>query len=127
MWLTPGVTALRILLDKNVPVGVHRFLSGHEVRTFVDMHWDPQLENGVLLREAEAAGFDVIMTSDQNIAYQQHLTGRTFALVVLGSNTWPIVHDDGASIRAKVEAARPRSYAFIEMPLPPKPQRTVAL
>jgi hypothetical protein len=44
-------------------------------------------------------------------------------LVVLGSNIWPIVRDDGASIRAKVEAARPGSYEFVEMPLPPKRRR----
>lgn len=110
-------------MDKNVPVGVRRFLSGHDVRTFVDMNWDPQLENGVLLKEAEAAGFDVIMTSDQNIAYQQNLTERKIALLVLGSNIWPIVRDHGARIRAKVEAAQPGRYEFIEMPLPPKRRR----
>ena len=54
----PRVTALRIRLDKNVPVGVRRFPPGHDVRTFVEMNWDPQLENGVLLKEAEAGGFD---------------------------------------------------------------------
>ena len=47
------VTALRIVFDKNVPVGVRRFLSGHEVRTFVEMLWYPQLENGELLDAAE--------------------------------------------------------------------------
>ena len=119
----PRVTALRILLDKNVPVGVRRFLSGHHVRTFVDMKWDPQLENGMLLKEAEAAGFDVMMTSDQNIPYQQNLTSRKLALVVLGSNIWPIVRDHSATIRAKVEAVRPGSHEFIEMPLPPKRRR----
>jgi hypothetical protein len=54
LWLTPSVTALRILLDKNVPVGVRGFLSGHDVRAFVDLNWDQQLENGVLLKKAEA-------------------------------------------------------------------------
>jgi hypothetical protein len=112
---------LRILFDKNVPVGVRRFLSGHEVRTFVQMQWHPQLENGELLRAAEVAGFDVLVTSDQNILYQQNLTGRKLALVALGSNIWPIVRDHGATITAKVEAATPGSYDFIEMPLPPKP------
>ena len=80
---------MRILFDKNVPVGVRRFLSEHEVRTFVEMQWHPQLENGELLRASEAAGFDVMVTSDQNIVYQQNLTGRRLALVVLGSNIWP--------------------------------------
>jgi hypothetical protein len=64
------------VFDKNVPVGVRRFLSKHEVRTFEEMKWHPQLESGELLRMAERAGFDVMVTSDQNIRYQQNLAGR---------------------------------------------------
>jgi len=114
---------LRIVFDKNVPVGVRRFLSEHEVRTFVEMPWHPQLENGELLDAAETAGFDVMVTSDQNIRYQQNLTGRKLALVVLGSNIWPVLRDHGAEVAAKVRAATPGSYAFVEMPLPPKRRR----
>ena len=113
---TPRITALRIIFDKNVPVGVRRFLSEHEVHTFVEMQWNPQLENGELLDAAEALAFDVMVTSDQNIRHQQNLTGRKLALVVLGSNIWPVVRDQGAAIAAKVDAATPGSYAFIEMP-----------
>ena len=111
---------MRIVFDKNVPVGVRRFLSKHEVRTFVEMQWHPQLENGELLKTAEASGFDVLVTSDQNIRHQQNLTGRKLALVVLGSNIWPVVRDHGAAIAAKVDAATPGGYEFIEMPLPPR-------
>lgn len=111
---------MRILFDKNVPVGVRRFLSGHEVRTFVEMQWHPQLENGELLHAAETAGFDVMVTSDQNIVYQQNLAGRKLALIVLGSNIWPIVRNHGAIIRSKVDAAILGSYTFIEMPPPPR-------
>jgi hypothetical protein len=114
---------LRIVFDKNVSVGVQRFLAEHEVRTFVGMQWHPQLENGELLEAAEASGFDVMVTSDQNIRHQQNLTGRKLALVVLGSNIWPLVRDHGAAIAAKVDAATPGSYEFIEMPLPPKRRR----
>jgi hypothetical protein len=114
---------LRILFDKNVPIGVRSFLSGHEVRTFVEMHWHPQLENGDLLKAGEAAGFDVMVTSDQNIKYQQNLTARKLALVVLGSNIWPIVRGHGATITEKVNAATVGSHDFIEMPLPPKRRR----
>lgn len=78
------------------------------------------MENGELLEAAEASGFDVMVTSDQNIRYQQNLVGRRLALVVLGSNIWPVVRDHGAAIAAKVDAATPGSYEFIEMPLPPK-------
>jgi len=114
---------LRILFDKNVPVGVRRFLAPHEVRTVEELKWPPQLENGELLKTAEALAFDVLVTSDQNIRYQQNLTGRKLALVVLGSNIWPVVRNYGAAIAAKVDGATPGSYDFIEMPLPPKPER----
>jgi len=67
---------LRILFDKNVPVGVRAFLQTHEVRTTVEIGWPDQLENGELLKKAEESGFDVMVTSDQNIRYQQNLTGR---------------------------------------------------
>ena len=115
---------MRILFDKNVPVGVRGFLPNHEVRTFVEMQWPDQLENGELLTMAEQAGFDVMVTSDQNIRYQQNLSGRKLALVVLGSNIWPVVRQYGAVIAARVKGATPEGYYFIEMPLPPKPRRS---
>ena len=114
---------MRIVFDKNVPAGVRHFLSKHDVRTFPKTGWHPQLENGALLDAAESAGFDVMVTADQNIAYQQNLTGRRLALVVLGSNLWPVVRDHQEAITARVDAATAGTYDFIEMPLPPKPRR----
>ena len=75
---------MRILLDKNVPVGVRRFLSDHEVRTVAEMNWPPQLGNSELLDAAEASGFDLIVTADQSIKYQQNLSGRKLALCGAG-------------------------------------------
>lgn len=115
---------MRILFDKNVPAGVRRFLVQYEVHTFVEMQWPDQLENGELLKSAEESGFDVLVTSDQNIRYQQNLTGRKLALVVLGSKIWPIVREHGAPIAAAVDGAAPGSYCFIEMPVPPKSRRS---
>jgi predicted nuclease of predicted toxin-antitoxin system len=112
---------LRILFDNYVPVGVRRFLVRHEVSTVVEMNWPPQLENGELLKAAEAGDFDVMVTSDQNILYQQNLAGRKLSLVVLGSNIWPIVRNYGEVIAAKVDGATRGSYEFIEMPIPPRP------
>ena len=114
---------MRILFDKNVPVGVRYFLLGREVHTIVDLKWHAQLENGELLNPAEAAGFDVMITADQNISYQQNLTGRALSLAVLGSNIWPIVQKHRVTIGAKVHEATPGSYDFIEMPLLPKATR----
>ena len=113
---------MRILFDNNVPVGVRDFLTKHEVHTIVEMNWPPQLENGELLKVAEAARFDMLVTSDQNIRYQQNLASRRLALVVLGSNIWPIVRNHAATIAAAVDKAAPSSYCFIEMPQPPRPR-----
>jgi hypothetical protein len=64
-----------------------------------------------------------MVTSDQNIRYQQNLKNRRLALVVLGSNIRPIVSSHGDSISKAVGAAAPGSYEFIEMPLPPRSRR----
>lgn len=117
---------MRVLFDKNVPVGVRHFLLLHEVRTFVVMQWPPQLENGELLQMAEETGFNVMVTCDQNIRYQQNLAGRKLALVVLGSNIWPIVRSYGTVIAAAVDAAKPGGFDFIEMSIPPKSRRQSA-
>jgi hypothetical protein len=87
------------------------------------MQWPDQLENGDLLKAAESSGFDILVTSDQNIRYQQNLTGRKLALVVLGSNIWPIVREHGKSITESAAAATPGGYVFIEMPVPAARQR----
>jgi predicted nuclease of predicted toxin-antitoxin system len=114
---------LRILLDKNVPDGVRRFLPKHEVRSVVQMQWPERLENGELLKRAEESGFDMLVTCDQNIPFQQNLAGRKLALIVLGSNILPLVRQHGDEIAQSVDAAMPGSYRFIEIPLPPKPRQ----
>ena len=113
---------MRILFDHGTPAPLIPVLEGHTVTKAKDAGWD-KLANGELLKAVEASGLDVIVTSDQNIGYQQNLTDRKFASVVLGSNIWPVVRDHGAAIAAKVDAATPGSYEFIEMPLPPKRRR----
>jgi len=110
---------LRVLFDKNVPYGTRHFLSNHQVETVDDHGWS-RISNGELLKTAEASGFDVVLTADQNIVYQQTLVRRKIALVVFGSNIWPIVRNYAAAIKEQVDSAVPGSYAFIEMLLPPK-------
>ena len=111
---------MRILPDHNVPVGLRSFLSNHEVRTIVEMGWSPQLENGELLNEAEAAGFNVLLTSEQNIPSQQDLKNRKIALVILGSNIWAIVRKHASEIATRIPVAKSGSFEFIEMRIPTK-------
>jgi hypothetical protein len=110
---------VRILFDKNVALPLRRFLVGHSVGRSDRLAWG-ELKNGALLNAAEEAGFDVIVTADQNIAYQQNIKERKIALVVLGAGNWPIIRNHTAEIAAAVDAAKPNSFTFIEMPLPPK-------
>jgi hypothetical protein len=64
-----------------------------------------------LLAEAERCGFDVFLTADKNIQYQQNLTGRKIAVVVLSTPQWPLVRLHTEKIVAAVNAATPGSYA----------------
>jgi hypothetical protein len=79
---------VRILFDANVPAPLTRFLRGHEVVRADELGWQG-LENGALLDAAEQAAFDLLLTCDQNIRYQQNFASRKVALVVLSSNHWP--------------------------------------
>jgi len=76
-----------ILFDNNIPRGLIRALPDHTVTEARERGWDA-LQNSDLLRAAEDAGFQVIVTSDKRIKYQQNLDGRTIALVVLTQGRW---------------------------------------
>src|ERR1700722_11138454 len=81
---------MRILFDQGAPVPIAAYLREHSVRTALEEGWDT-LANGDLLRVAEGAGFDVLLTADTNLAYQQNLKGRRIAIVVLSGNRWRLV------------------------------------
>ena len=76
-----------VLLDNNVPRGVARALTGHSVVEARERGW-AEARNGELLRNAEESGFDVLVTADKNIRYQQNLAGRRIALVILTQLRW---------------------------------------
>lgn len=79
-----------VLFDIKTPRGVARALKAHTVVEARTRGWE-RLENGALLSAAEEAGFDVLVTSDKRIRYQQNLTGRKIALVVLSQGRWRLV------------------------------------
>ena len=77
---------MRVLFDNGTPRGVAAALSGHIVEEARARGWDT-LRNGELLDAAEAAGFDVFVTTDRNIPYQRNLNGRHIAVAVLSSGS----------------------------------------
>ena len=104
-----------ILFDNNTPRGLARFLSGHSVEEARMRGWD-QFVNGELIAVAEHAGFEVMVTADKNIRYQQNLEMRKIALVVLENSQWPMVKQVAEKIAAAVNSARPGSYMEVNVP-----------
>jgi hypothetical protein len=104
-----------ILFDQGTPVPLRSFLAGHTVRTAAQQGWST-LANGDLLRAAEAEGFDVLLTTDKNLAYQQSLKDRKIAIVVLGNPQWPVARLHVQSIVAAVNAVTPGSYVEVKIP-----------
>lgn len=70
---------MKVLFDQNTPRPLARFLAGHEVLRATELGWQ-QLSNGELIASAEEQGFDLLITADRNLRYQQNLTGRRLAI-----------------------------------------------
>jgi len=106
---------MRILFDQGTPVPLRSFLKGHTVKTAAQQGWST-LSNGDLLRAAESDGFDMLLTTDKNLAFQQSLKNRKIAIVVLGNPQWPVARLHVQSIVAAVNAVTPGSYVEVEIP-----------
>ena len=106
---------MRILFDHGTPAPLQAFLTGHTVLEAKAQGWDT-FKNGDLLIAAEAAGFDVLVTTDKNMRYQQNLTGRTIAIVVLGNAQWPVLRLHVAQVVTAVNAAAPGSFTDVDIP-----------
>ena len=83
------------------------------------MGWH-EVANGELIEKAEAAGYELLLSTDKNIRYQQNLKNRKIAIVVLTDQQWPNVRLHLEKIATAVNAATAGSYAEVEIPLPPK-------
>lgn len=106
---------MRILFDHGTPAPLIQFLKGHTVTKAKDVGRE-RLENGELIRKAEEAGFDVLVSTDKNIRYQQNLGGRKIALIVLGNQQWPIVRRHVQTIAACVNNVKPGSFSEVDVP-----------
>jgi hypothetical protein len=108
---------MKILLDESVPQELRLLIEGgHTVVTAWYQGWSG-LKNGALLDAAEQAGFDLFITADQELSYQQNLTGRNMALIVLSTNNWSFIKAHIGAVMAAVGAVKPGTYAEVEIPL----------
>jgi len=100
---------MRILFDQGTPVPLRDSLPGHTVATAFEMNWST-LENGELLAEAERGGFQVFITTDQNLRYQQNLQNRQIAVLVLPTTRWPQIALHVADVLAAINRIRAGDY-----------------
>jgi predicted nuclease of predicted toxin-antitoxin system len=106
---------VRVLFDQGTPVPLRRLLTQHEVATAHERGWS-QLRNGELLDSAEQEGFAVLVTTDANLKYQQDLTSRKLAIVVLTTTSWPRIQRVAEVVVAAVDGAMVGSYIEVEIP-----------
>ena len=104
-----------VLFDHSTPAPLRYALKAHTVVEAVERGWET-LANGALLQEAEAAGFEIFITADKNIRYQQNLTRRRIAILVLENAQWPILRKHVGRVVAAVNAATPGSYTEVQIP-----------
>jgi len=117
LWPELLTALMRILFDQGVPRGLGKSLLDHEVTEARKLNWE-RISNGELLSMAEVAGFELIVTTDKNVRYQQNLAGRKISIVVLGNSPWWLVRQHLREIVAAVSIASPGSYAEVEIPFP---------
>ncbi len=97
---------MKILFDHDTPRPLRRFLTDHTIATAEEMGW-ATISNGTLLDNAEREGYEILITADQSLRYQQNLEHRQIAIVVLLSNRWADVRMRVDDISAALEGIQP--------------------
>lgn len=104
---------MRVLLDENMPHQLRAHLPDHELFTAVYVGFGG-FKNGELLKAAEDAGYEILLTGDLSLEYQQNMTGRKIAVVSLSANNWRLVQVHIPSIAAAIAASHPGSFSRVD-------------
>jgi hypothetical protein len=105
---------MNILLDESVPWPVHKLIIGHNCTSVQRRGWKGS-RNGALLPLAEAE-FDLFITSDQNLRYQQNLAGRKIAILELSTNKLRQIVAAADDLRAAMAAIKPGEFKRLQIP-----------
>ncbi len=103
---------MRLLFDQGTPAPLRDHLAGHRVETAFERGWS-RLKNGDLLAVADA-DFDILVTTDKNLRYQQNLTGRKLGILILPTTSWPKLQARIAEIIGAIDRMVPGEY--LELP-----------
>src|SRR6266850_6237526 len=105
---------MRILFDQGTPVPLRDHLVGHVIETAFELGWST-LENGALLAAAEGS-FELLITTDQKLRYQQNLTGNTIRILVLMTTSWPRIQKSIPQILEAIDHMSPGEFLEITPP-----------
>jgi len=103
---------MKILFDQGIPAPLRRHLTGHLVDTVHGQGWS-ELSNGDLLDASERDEYQLLITTDQNLKYQQNLADRELAIIVLLSTSWPRIRQRVEDIQTAVDAMTSGDYKEI--------------
>ena len=106
---------MRVLFDQGVPVPLKKYLTAHDVVTAYEKGWST-LRNGELLKAAETDGFEVLITTDQNLKHEQNLSGRAIAVVVLSTTNWRRIKLATREVSLAIESAPHGKISFVDIP-----------
>ncbi len=100
---------MRVLFDQGTPAPLRSYLPEHSVDTAFEMGWF-NLRNGELLDRAEEGGYELLITTDQQLRHQQNLATRQLAVFVLLTTSWPRIQARVNAIREAINRMRPGDY-----------------
>lgn len=100
---------MNILFDQETPAPLRHFLLEATVVTAAERGWS-DLSNGELITAAEHAGFDALITTDRNLEYQQNLSTRRIAIIVVLQPAWPILKNRAAEVAANIATVKVGDY-----------------
>ena len=106
---------MRVIFDQGTPVPLRDHLRPHQISTVYELGWST-LSNGELLQQAESQGFDVLVTTDQNLKYLQNLTNRKIAIVVLGATSWPRIQKVLLNVIEAISRINANGYVEVFVP-----------
>ena len=113
----------RILLDENIPIKLLDLApSSCEVQHVLGLGW-AHMPDDALLDHAEAAEFDIVLTADQSLAYQQNWEVRRISLLALTTNNWPVIREHAPVIFGAAIAAGVAVVEIVKLPHPVRPRR----
>ena len=105
---------MKLLFDQGTPVPLRRHLHPHQVDTAAEKGWSA-IGNEDLISAAESEGYDALITTDQNLKYQQNLDTRSIAIVVLKTTSWPRILKVVSRVVSEIEAVKPQDFKEIEI------------